>query len=1620
MDASDGLLENFGWPCVEGLETTGYAGLSLCSQFLAQPNARTQPVFQYQHGQPIGTGDPCTVANSQISGLAFYETGSYPTSYQGALFFADYARNCVAVMLKGVSGLPDPATRSTVLSTAAGPVDLTIGPGGDVFYASLDTGTIRRIQYERVNLAPAAVALATPTSGGPPLTVTFSAAASSDPAGDTLAYAWDLDNDGAFDDGTAVQAVFSYTTPGAHTARLRVTDAGGLSDVVAVVVTAHNTAPVASIVTPTAASTWAVGETISFSGGATDPEEGVLAPSALSWSVILHDCPSTCTQQTVQSFPGVASGSFTAPDHRFPSHLEIRLTATDAGGLQSTTSVLINPRTATLTFQSVPAGLSLVVGGVSSTPPFTRTVIVSSRNTVAATTPQVVGGTAYQFQSWSDAGAQTHDITPASSTTYTATYAAPAPSGLVAAYAFNEASGTSVVDTSGNNLTGTITGATRVPGGKFGGGLSFNGTSNLVTVNSAAPLNLTTGMTLEAWVNPTTLGTAWRNVLIKERTNGEIYNLYANTDTAGPVIYTALASAPNSPTSTSTGVRLTANTWAHLAATYDGAALRLYVNGTQVATRAQSGGLVTSTGALRIGGNSIWGEYFAGLIDDVRIYNRALTAAEIQTDMITPVGSAPTDTTPPVRSNGQPSSALPAGTTQTTLSVTTNETATCRYSTTAGLAYAAMTNTFSVTNGTSHSTPVTGLTNGGSYTFYVRCQDAAANANPDDVAIAFSVSQPGGDTVPPVVALTAPADSSSLTGTVQVTANATDNVGVVGVQFLLDGANLGSEDTTAPYAYTWNTTTATAGPHTLAARARDAAGNTTTSTLINVAVGSGPLPGNFYDEVVIGTGVTFPTAFEFLLDGRMLISEFTGKILVVQAGSTAVDPTPVLQLTNVISEEVTAGGERGLVNVIADPSFVTNGYIYIFYTANSPRRDRVSRLTMVGNTASLTSEFVIWQGVEDSTSDSHHGGGLGFGPDGKLYITTGDNAAPSTVPSLTSDHGKILRYNLDGTIPTDNPFHDGTGPNIDAIWARGLRNPYRFSFDPPTGRMYIGDVGFNSIEELNLGEAGANYGWPTCEGPCGTAGMTNPIFSYNHDGHDASITGGFVYRASQFPAAYHGVYFFADFARNFIRYLTLNAAGAVTSENFFLPADGSLDSAFDPVMLKPGPDGSLYYVDFGWGWLSTTNTAAIRRVRYVSGNQPPIAVAAATPQNGLAPLSVSFSRAGSSDPENQPLSYLWTFGDGTQSTQPDPVHVYAQSGTYAARVAVSDGTNTDTIAGVDYQRGKPADGGDHVSSQWADVRRGRCDCLQRDRQRSRGWYAARVGVFVDRLVPSRQPRAPGPGSLDWCHVGSIHDTERRPRFLGNNKLRVHPHRNRFDGAAAFELCDRDSEEGQPDVYDESGRLEHLGRRDTEADALREGHADGVPAHHRRAEPDRGAAQPHVQCLVRRRRAESRDSRAGGRPDLHGHVPVCAVAGALGLVAAYAFNEASGTSVVDTSGNNLTGTITGATRVPGGKFGGGLSFNGTSNLVTVNSAAPLNLTTGMTLEAWVNPTTLGTAWRNVLIKERTNGEIYNLYANTDTAGPVIYTALASAPNSPTSHVHGRATHGQHVGAPGGDV
>jgi hypothetical protein len=324
--------------------------------------------------------------------------------------------------------------------------------------------------------------------------------------------------------------------------------------------------------------------------------------------------------------------------------------AEDAAGNLSPAS---NEANATVTSDTTPPSVAITAPAAG---PVTGTI------TVSADASDNVGVAGVQFKvdgqnigaedttspysvSWTSSSVANgpHDLTAvardassnsATSQPVTVTVSNTGPTGLVAAYNFDAGSGTTVADLSGKGNTGTLSNATWTTAGHTNGALSFNGTNALVSVPDSASLDLTTGMTLEAWVNPSALGTAWRTVVMKEQPPGNLaYALYANTDTTRPSAH-VFTSAEAILRGTSA---LLLNGWTHLAASYDGTTLRLYVNGTQVASVAASGAITTTAGSLRIGGNNIWSEWFAGVIDDVRVYNRALTATEIQTDMNTPV-----------------------------------------------------------------------------------------------------------------------------------------------------------------------------------------------------------------------------------------------------------------------------------------------------------------------------------------------------------------------------------------------------------------------------------------------------------------------------------------------------------------------------------------------------------------------------------------------------------------------------------------------------------------------------------------------------------------------------------------------------------------------------------------------------------------------------------------------------------------------------------------------------------------------------------------------------------------------------------------------------------------------
>jgi glucose/arabinose dehydrogenase len=406
------------------------------------------------------------------------------------------------------------------------------------------------------------------------------------------------------------------------------------------------------------------------------------------------------------------------------------------------------------------------------------------------------------------------------------------------------------------------------------------------------------------------------------------------------------------------------------------------------------------------------------------------------------------------------------------------------------------------------------------------------------------------------------------------------------------------------------------------------------SALVAAALPAAAAVPTGFTQTLITNAVTAPTSMAFAPDGRLFVTQQHGRVRVIKDGA--------LLAANFLSLTVDNSGERGLLGLAFDPDFAINNWVYVYYTVPSPNlHNRVSRFTASGDVAVAGSEVVIFELDALSTSTNHNGGALHFGADGTLFVATGDNASGANAQSFNTTHGKILRINKDGTIPADNPFFATTTGSRRAIWALGLRNPFTFAFDAEGERMFINDVGQNTWEEINDGVAGANYGWPTTEGPTSDARFRGPIHAYAHSGTPVTgcaITGGAFYDASTgtFPAEFEGDYFYGDYCGGFIRRFDA-ATGA--------------DAAFgtglgSPVDIDMGPDGSLYFLG------RTPNE--IWRIEYTASQVPAITdepddvtVSAGQPAtftvaaSGRAPLSYQWQRNRADIPGATSASYTF-------------------------------------------------------------------------------------------------------------------------------------------------------------------------------------------------------------------------------------------------------------------------------------------------------------------------------------------------------------------------------------------
>ena len=350
------------------------------------------------------------------------------------------------------------------------------------------------------------------------------------------------------------------------------------------------------------------------------------------------------------------------------------------------------------------------------------------------------------------------------------------------------------------------------------------------------------------------------------------------------------------------------------------------------------------------------------------------------------------------------------------------------------------------------------------------------------------------------------------------------------------------------------------------------------------------LPEGFSEtEVVAPGGLNRPVAMEFAPDGRLFVCEQGGRVRVVKNGVLLAQPFVVVPAE--------LRGERGLLGIAFDPGFPANGWVYLFHTVPTPQpHSCISRVTAAGDVAVAGSEVAIFDLPPLGSSANHNGGAIHVDVAGQLFVAVGDNGVSANAQSLGSLNGKLLRLNLDGSIPASNPFYATTTGQSQAIWALGLRNPFTFTFGRSSGRMFINDVGEGRWEEINAGAAGANYGWPTRYGPGEASGLVAPIYAYPHPSSGSmAITGGAFYEpaVASFPAEFSGRYFFLDGGQQWIRVLD-PATGAVTE---FAPRLGAATGEM-PLGLALGADGALYY--------AKNRTGSLLRIQYNGRSAPSI------------------------------------------------------------------------------------------------------------------------------------------------------------------------------------------------------------------------------------------------------------------------------------------------------------------------------------------------------------------------------------------------------------------------------
>ena len=759
--------------------------------------------------------------------------------------------------------------------------------------------------------------------------------------------------------------------------------------------TGPNVPPSATITQPAAATTFRGGDSVAYAGSATDPEDGTVPASRLTWWVVLHH--DTHTHPFMPRTAAAGGTLYVPPIGETSDNIFLRfyLEAIDEHGAADTVTRDILPQKVQFTLATEPAGLSVTLDGQPQVTPATITGVVGMERELGVATPQTAGSTQYQFSSWSDAGAATHRIvTPAAATSYTARF-------------------TVVV-----NQPPTVS-------------LTAPANGSGITVNTAATLTATaadadgTVAKVEFYDGATKLGedTSSPFSVSWTPTVPGAHALAARaTDDKGAVTTSALVTVTVSP---SPDVPPSAT----LTAPAAGATLPYNTPVTLTATAADADGSVTKVGFYD--GTTLLNE------DTSPPYSytwtptvpgpHALTARA--TDNQNAVGtSAVVNVTVSPPPNQRPVVTITAPASGATVTVNSAVTITASASDPDGSVQRVRFYDGATQLGDDATAPFsTGWTPTASGTHSLTAV-AFDNLNASTTSPVVSVTAASGpDTQAPTLTLTSPAgQTQNITGSPTFTVTASDNVGVTAVDYQVDGDAVG-QATASPWSFTLPSTSAyTTGVHVVRARARDAAGNQSAWSSARVSFGGNiTLQAGFtrttYVPLLTGQGV----AMAWSPDGRLFICEQGGALRVVKNGA--------LLTTPFVTVPTTPDGERGLLGVAFHPQFGSNQFVYVYYTFTSGgvSHNRISRFTALGDVAQPGSETIIADLPNLSSATNHNGGALHFGPDGKLYVAVGENATPSNSQSLSTVLGKTAALQRRRLDPGGQPIlreHHGAQP----------------------------------------------------------------------------------------------------------------------------------------------------------------------------------------------------------------------------------------------------------------------------------------------------------------------------------------------------------------------------------------------------------------------------------------------------------------------------------------------------------------------------------------------------------------------------------------------------------------